>query len=119
MLAAGALLFLALGLRAQDYGTGAISTASGETLYKTEKSNLSNTFVGAFTGLNVYQGTGELGNDTAKWLIRGMGSYGVGSWNTAKIFVDGFEVNAEDMRAMTPAEIEKVEILKDAAALSP
>ncbi len=118
MLAAGALLFLALGLRAQDYGTGAISTASGETLYKTENSNLSNTFVGAFNGMNVYQGTGELGNDTAKWLIRGMGSYGVGSWNTAKIFVDGFEVNAEYMRAMTPSEIEKVEILKDAAALA-
>ncbi len=118
MLAAGVLLFTSLGMSAQDYGTGAISTASGETLYKTENSNLTNTFTGAFNGMTVYQGTGELGNDTARWLIRGMGSYGVGSWNTAKIFVDGFEVNAEYMRAMTPAEIEKVEILKDAAALA-
>ena len=118
ILAAGAALLVSLSVSAQDYGTGAVATASGESLYKTENSNLSNTFVGAFNGMTVYQGTGELGNDTARWLIRGMGSYGVGSWSTAKIFVDGFEVNSEYMRAMTPAEIEKVEVLKDAAALA-
>ena len=108
----------AVTLSAQEYGTGAISTASGDQLYKTENANLSNTFAGAFTGLAVMQGSGELGNNTAKWLVRGMGSYGVGSWSTAKIFVDGFEVNKEYMAAITPAEIEKVEILKDAAALA-
>ena len=102
----------------RDYGTGAISTASGDQLYKTENANLSNTFAGAFNGLTVMQGSGELGNNTAKWLVRGMGSYGVGSWSTAKIFVDGFEVNKEYMSAISPAEIEKVEVLKDAAALA-
>ena len=90
-------------LSAQEYGTGAISTASGDQLYKTENANLSNTFAGAFTGMAVMQGRGELGNNTAKWLVRGMGSYGVGSWSTAKIFVDGFEVNKEYMSAITPA----------------
>ena len=105
-------------LSAQEYGTGAISTASGDQLYKTENANLSNTFAGAFNGLAVMQGSGELGNNTAKWLVRGMGSYGVGSWSTAKIFVDGFEVNKEYMSAISPAEIEKVEVLKDAAALA-
>lgn len=108
----------AVTLPAQEYGTGAISTASGDQLYKTENANLSNTFAGAFNGLAVMQGSGELGNNTAKWLVRGMGSYGVGSWSTAKIFVDGFEVNKEYMSAISPAEIEKVEVLKDAAALA-
>lgn len=108
----------AVTLSAQEYGTGAISTASGDQLYKTENANLSNTFAGAFNGLAVMQGSGELGNNTAKWLVRGMGSYGVGSWSTAKIFVDGFEVNKEYMSAISPAEIEKVEVLKDAAALA-
>ena len=108
----------AVTLSAQEYGTSAISTASGDALYKTENTNLSNTFAGAFNGLTVMQGSGELGNNTAKWLIRGMGSYGVGSWSTAKIFVDGFEVNKEYMSAISPAEIEKVEVLKDAAALA-
>lgn len=108
----------AVTLSAQEYGTGAISTASGDRLYQTANANLSNTFAGAFTGLAVMQGSGELGNNTAKWLVRGMGTYGVGSWSTAKIFVDGFEVNKEYMSAITPAEIEKVEVLKDAAALA-
>ena len=108
----------AVTLSAQEYGTGAISTATGDQLYKTENANLSNTFAGAFNGLTVMQGSGELGNNTAKWLVRGMGSYGVGSWSTAKIYVDGFEVNKEYMSAISPAEIEKVEVLKDAAALA-
>ena len=108
----------AVTLSAQEYGTGAISTASGDRLYKTEDANLSNTFAGAFSGMAVMQGSGELGNNMAKWLVRGMGTYGVGSWSTAKIFVDGFEVNKEYMSAITPAEIEKVEVLKDAAALA-
>ena len=53
----------AVTLPAQEYGTGAISTASGDQLYKTENANLSNTFAGAFTGLSVMQGSGELGNN--------------------------------------------------------
>lgn len=116
--AAVAVLFLGTALHAQDFGTAAVSQASGEELYKTVNDNLTNSFAGAFTGLTVLQGTGELGNDNARWLVRGMGSYGVGSWSMAKIFVDGFEVNSEYMRAISPAEIEKVEVLKDAAALA-
>ena len=99
-------------------GTGAVSTVKGEQLYKIDNANLSNTFVGAFNGLTVMQGSGELGNDSAKWLIRGLGSYGVAGWSTAKIFVDGFEVNREYMTAISPTEIETVEVLKDAAAVA-
>ena len=98
--------------------TGAISAVNGERLYKIDNANLSNTFAGAFTGLTVMQGSGELGNDSAKWLIRGLGSYGVAGWSTAKIFVDGFEVNREYMTAISPSEIETVEVLKDAAAVA-
>ena len=118
IIASGAILLMALNLYAQDYGTGAVSTASGEDLYKTATFSFADTYSGLFNGMTVYQGTGEFGNDNVRWLIRGLGSYGIGSWNTAKIFVDGFEVNSEFMRAMTPAEIDRVEILKDAAALA-
>lgn len=114
---AAAALLLSLGLHAQDYGTGAISTATGDELYKRVESNFSNTFTGAFNGLTVLHGSGEMGNNDARYLIRGMGSYGVGSWSQAKIFVDGFEVERDFMVSLSPAEIEKVEILKDAAAL--
>ncbi len=118
LILAGALLLASLSLLAQDYGTGAISTASGDDLYKTVNPNLTNTFVGNFSGMNVYQGTGELGSNNGKWMIRGIGSYGMGSWSMAKFFVDGFEVNSEYVCAISPSEIEKVEVLKDAAALA-
>lgn len=98
--------------------TGAVSTVSGDELYQTATQNFTNTLVGKLSGLTVLEGTGELGNDNAKWLIRGMGSYGIGSWNTAKIFVDGFEVNSEYLVALSPSEIESVSVLKDAAALA-
>lgn len=98
--------------------TGSVSTVSGDELYQTATSNFTNTLVGKLSGLTVLEGTGELGNDNAKWIIRGMGSYGVGSWNTAKIFVDGFEVNSEYLVALSPSEIESVSVLKDAAALA-
>ena len=113
-----AALLSGIALPAQDYGTGAVSTALGDDLYKSVEANLSNTFVGKFTGMTVIHGIGELGNDSARWMIRGLGSYGLGSWSSAKIFVDGFEVNREYMTSISPAEIEKVEVLKDAAALA-
>lgn len=116
--AAAAVLLTGTVLYAQDFGTAAISQASGDELYKSVNENLTNTFEGTFSGLTVLQGTGELGNDSARWLIRGMGSYGVGTWSMSKFFVDGFEVNSEYIRAISPTEIEKVEVLKDAAALA-
>lgn len=107
-----------LGLNAQDYNTtGAVSTATGDDLYKTQTANFTNTFAGRFSGLTVMEGSGMLGYDTAKWLIRGIGSYSTSEWSTAKIFVDGFEVNKEYLSGFSPAEIDKVEILKDAAAV--
>ena len=98
--------------------TAAISTADGATLAKNRQTNLTNTFAGQFTGLTLFQGSGEPNNDMASWLIRGIGSYGNPGYNSAKIFVDGFEVNADYIAYLSPAEIEKVSILKDGAALS-
>ena len=105
-------------LAAQEYATASVSRASGDDLYKTADVNLTNAFAGVFSGLAVRQGSGEMGGNTAGYLVRGMGSYGVDEWSTARIFVDGFEVNKEYLASISPAEIEKVEVLKDAAALT-
>lgn len=118
----GASILTSTGLTAQEksdsLSTSAVSTVTGEDLYHIQTSNLSNTWVGMIPGLTVMQGTGEVGNDNAKWLIRGVGSYGVGNWNSAKIFVDGFEVNSEYLVSLSPSEIESVSVLKDGAALA-
>ena len=98
--------------------TGAISSVDGATLGKTTATNLTNSFAGRLPGLTLFQGSGEPSNDMASWLIRGIGSYGNASYNSAKIFVDGFEVNASYIAYLSPAEIEHVSLLKDGAALA-
>lgn len=102
--------------------TAAISTVGGETLYKTSVPNFTNTLFGRLPGLTVAQGSGEPGNDDAALGIRGIGTYGflggAGGYHTYKIFVDGFEANRNYFRNLSPAEIESVSILKDAAALA-
>ncbi len=98
--------------------TGAISSVGGGTLRKTTATNLTNSFAGEFAGMTLFQGSGEPSNDMASWLIRGIGSYGNANYNSAKIFVDGFEVNASYIAYLSPAEIERVSVLKDGAALA-
>jgi TonB-linked SusC/RagA family outer membrane protein len=102
--------------------TGAVSTVSGEELYKTPTPSLTNTLYGRLPGLSVAQGSGEPGNDNALLGIRGVGTYGVGGttsgYNTFKYFVDGFETNANYFNYLSPAEVESVTVLKDAAALA-
>ncbi len=98
--------------------TGAVSTVGGETLRKNTGTNLTGMLAGQLNGMTLFQGSGEPGNDTAGWLIRGIGTYGSAGYNTAKIFVDGFEVNANYIAYLSPTEIESVSILKDGAALT-
>ena len=104
--------------KTEDVTTASTTTVTGDDLYKTVTSNFTNTLVGKLSGLIVKEGTGELGANNAQYLVRGMGSFGIGSWNTAKIFVDGFEVTAQYLSGLSPSEIESVSVLKDAAALA-
>ena len=104
--------------KSDSLSTAAVSTVSGDDLYHIQTSNLSNTWVGMLPGLTVIQGNGAVGYDNANWLIRGVNSYGSGTWGSARIFVDGFEVNSEYLVALSPSEIESVSILKDGAALA-
>ena len=99
--------------------TGAISTVSGETLYKTATPSITNTLYGRLSGLSVNQATGEPGSDNANLAIRGVGTYTFNnSYNNFKIYVDGFEVYSNYFNYISPDEIESVSILKDAAALA-
>lgn len=102
--------------------TGAVSSVSAETLYETVTPNITNTLYGRLAGLTVSQASGEPGNDAAFMNIRGVGTYAFGSatngYSTYKIFVDGFEVNYNYFSGLSPAEIESISVLKDAAALA-
>ncbi|MDP4240368.1 MAG: TonB-dependent receptor plug domain-containing protein, partial [Bacteroidota bacterium] len=96
--------------------TAAVSTVSGDVLYKTPVANLSNTLYGLLPGLTVYQGSGQPGYDAASLKIRGTGSYNSESY---VIYVDGFQVDFNYFEYLSPSEIESISILKDAASLAP
>jgi len=97
--------------------TAAVSTATGEVLKKTVSSDFVSTMAGQMSGLYITSLTGQPGSFPG-WLIRGLGSYSMTGVSMAKIYVDGFEVNADYISNLSPLEIERVSVLKDAAALS-
>ncbi|GHV58036.1 SusC/RagA family TonB-linked outer membrane protein [Bacteroidia bacterium] len=100
----------------KERSSAAVSSISGNVLYKTPAANLTNTLYGLSSGLLVQQGTGEPGRDAASLSIRGIGSFNYSSY---AVFVDGFQTTDSYFQYLLPAEIESISILKDAAALAP
>jgi TonB-linked SusC/RagA family outer membrane protein len=101
---------------AKERSSAAVTSISGETLYKTPAANLTNTLYGLSSGLLVQQGSGEPGRDAASMTVRGVGSFNYGSY---AVFIDGFQTTDSYFQYLLPAEIESISILKDAAALAP
>lgn len=99
--------------------TGAVSTVTGDKLYKSSTPNLTNTFSGKVPGLFTINGNGTPGWDIGRMYIRGIGSYAQATGNTTlKYYVDGFEVSSDYVQYLSSSEISTVSVLKDAAALS-
>lgn len=89
--------------------TGAIASASGESLQKYSSPNPTSTLQGALPGLQVTQSSGRPGGEGIKLQVRGMGSYG--SSTDPLIIVDGIPGGMP-----TSENIESVTVLKDAAS---
>lgn len=77
---------------------------------------INNMLFGRIPGLIVQDSKGEPGFDAARLFIRGKSTY---NNNELVIFVDGFQVEPSYFENMSPFEISKIEVLKDAAALAP
>lgn len=99
-----------------DRSTAAVSGISGAEAYKTPASNLTNTLYGLIPDLAVMQGSGQLGYDIAVMTIRGKGTFN--DKDSFTVFVDGFETDPSFMSYLLPSEVDRVYVLKDAAALS-
>lgn len=99
-----------------ERSTSAVSVTSSEQMGKTPVSNITNTLYGLLNGLSVMQGSGQLGYDIAQMTIRGAGTFN--SSDSYTIYVDGFETDPSFVTYMLVSEIDKVYVLKDAAALS-
>nr|WP_319509507.1 SusC/RagA family TonB-linked outer membrane protein [uncultured Draconibacterium sp.] len=97
---------IAYGTQEKQNISSAISTVSGDELVKGAVSNFGNTLFGKLSGLFVFQGSGEPGNDSPTLRVRG-------ATQDPLIIIDGFE---RDMTNIAPEEVESVSVLKDAAA---
>jgi TonB-linked SusC/RagA family outer membrane protein len=103
---------VAYGQQEYDGVTAAISSVGGDVMRKTPVPALSNTLYGRLPGLTVLQGSGEPGYDVPFISVRGLGTYQNAGF---LVFVDGFEASFDQMAV---EEIERVSVLKDAAALA-
>ena len=105
---------VAYGTQKADFVTAAISSISGDELYKTQTQNLSTAINGRLNGLTVTPTQSEPGSEFPGLNIRGLGSYN--NNNAPLVFVDGFEAPYETLSA---DEIATISVFKDAAALAP
>jgi len=91
---------------------GAVSTVRAEDL-QVPGSQLSQGFAGQIAGMLAVQTSGEPGKNAASFWIRGIATPG----NTNPlVFLDGVEINTDDLNNIDPVNIENFSILKDASA---
>jgi len=89
--------------------TGAITTVDVGTL-KTASSNVVNALAGNVAGVLAMQTSGQPGNNTSEFWIRGISTFGGGAG--ALVLVDGFERNMSEINI---EDIETFTVLKDAS----
>lgn len=99
----------------QLLSTAAVSSVTGEVLYKIPSSNLINTLSGQLNGLTVLQGSGAPGSTEGALWIRGAGSYNAGNYT---IYLNGFQTTYDYLQHLSPSEIDNIAIFKDAASLA-
>jgi TonB-linked SusC/RagA family outer membrane protein len=100
----------AAGVRQKVSVTGAISSVDVQEL-RTPVSSISNALGGVVAGVMSMQSSGQPGQNTSEFWIRGMSTFGASS--AALIMVDGFERSLDELNV---EDIEHFEVLKDASA---
>lgn len=93
--------------------TGSLATVSGATLTERPAPNSVNLLQGRVTGVTINQNTAEPGRDAGSILIRGRSSFS--GANGPLILIDGVTGSLSNL---SPADIENVTVLKDAASAS-
>ncbi len=90
---------------------GSISTVDSKQLEGRTGGSVSNMINGYLSGVTITQSSGSPGADQGTIRVRGVGSFGADP--SPLILVDGLPGNMNDL---SPAEIENISVLKDAAS---
>lgn len=97
----------------QEDVIGAITTIKPEDL-KIPSSNFTNSFAGRVPGMVSYQRSGEPGQNTSEFYIRGITTFGYK--RDPLILIDNNEVTTQELSRLHPDDIASFSILKDATA---
>lgn len=100
----------------KQVSTASVSVVSGERMFRTPTTNSTSTLFGLASGLQVWEGSGEPGDNAATMYIRGLGTFQAA--NSYTVFVDGFQTDMSYAMRLLPTEIANLYVLKDGAALS-
>jgi len=105
---------VAFGTQKKESVIASISTVKPSEL-RVPSSDLTTSFAGKIAGMISYQRTGEPGEDTAEFFIRGVTTFGTGKSNPL-ILIDGVEMTTSDLARLTTDDIASFSIMKDANA---
>jgi TonB-linked SusC/RagA family outer membrane protein len=94
--------------------TGAVSSISIQDLQKAPVASFDQAIAGRIAGLRTTNLDGQPGQQGISIVIRGNNSL-TGS-NTPLFVIDGFPIESPDPNAINPADIESIDVLKDASA---
>ncbi|MGZ9676616.1 SusC/RagA family TonB-linked outer membrane protein [Flavobacterium sp. GNP001] len=93
----------------------AAASISAQTIENRPNANALNTIQGQLAGVNITASTGQPGAKPSV-IIRGVGTL---NGNTDPLYViDGFPSNSDGFRSINPNDIQSLDVLKDASAVS-
>lgn len=92
--------------------TGATAKVSGEAVEKLNIPRMDQALQGQISGVNISTNSGSPGGSSSI-RIRGLSTFGD---NDPLILVDGIIYDSEGLNALNPADIESINVLKDATA---
>ncbi|HJC95019.1 MAG TPA: TonB-dependent receptor plug domain-containing protein, partial [Candidatus Phocaeicola gallinarum] len=101
----------ATGVQKKISVTGAITTVGVKDLQAAQGGNLSNALAGNVPGIMAMQTSGQPGQNTSEFWIRGISTFGANT--SALVLVDGFE---RDLNDVNIEDIASFSVLKDASA---
>ena len=93
--------------------TGSIQSVRPSDLL-VPSANLSSSFAGRLSGVIAYQRSGEPGQNSADFFIRGVAT--MNGATSPLIILDGVKVSKADLNSLDPEVIESFSVLKDATA---
>ena len=108
------VVIVAFGTQKKTDMVGAVTSIKPSEL-RAPSSNLTTALAGQAAGVISYQRSGEPGEDSADFFIRGVTSFGVGKVDPL-ILIDGVELGVTELSRLRPDDIESFSIMKDATS---